>query len=106
MLRGRPAAARPALPPPEQAVPGTILEVGKAGLLVACGAGTAYLIEELQPEGKGVMTAYAFSLGTRIAPGDRFEGSRQGGTVPSEDSPYSSRRKLRGSTRLPSLKTS
>jgi len=74
VLRGRPAAARPTLPSPEPAVPGTILEVGKAGLLVACGAGTAYLVEELQPEGKGAMPAHAFSLGTKLVPGDRFEG--------------------------------
>jgi methionyl-tRNA formyltransferase len=50
--------------------PGRIFSVGKAGLAVACGGGSAYLIEELQPEGKAVMSAYAFSLGTKIAPGD------------------------------------
>jgi methionyl-tRNA formyltransferase len=50
--------------------PGTILGIGKSGLEVACGAETSYLIEELQPEGKGVMSAHAFSLGTKIAPGD------------------------------------
>jgi len=50
--------------------PGTVLGIGKAGLEVACGAATAYLIEELQPEGKGVMSAHAFSLGTKFAPGD------------------------------------
>jgi methionyl-tRNA formyltransferase len=50
--------------------PGRVLGIARAGLTVACGAGTAYLIEELQPEGKGAMAAHAFSLGTRIAPGD------------------------------------
>jgi methionyl-tRNA formyltransferase len=50
--------------------PGTVLTVGKDGLTVACGGGTAYLVEELQPEGKGPMAAYVFSLGTRIDPGD------------------------------------
>jgi methionyl-tRNA formyltransferase len=50
--------------------PGTILSVGKSGLIVACGGTTSYLIEELQPEGKGPMSAYAFSLGTRITAGD------------------------------------
>ncbi len=55
----------------EGARPGQIV-VNKHGLVVACGDGTAYLIEELQPEGKGVMSAHAFSLGARIAPGDRF----------------------------------
>jgi methionyl-tRNA formyltransferase len=50
--------------------PGTVLTVGKDGLTVACGGGTAYLVEELQPEGKGPMAAYVFSLGTKIDPGD------------------------------------
>lgn len=50
--------------------PGTVLAVGKDGLTVACGGGTAFLVEELRPEGKGPMAAYVFSLGTRIDPGD------------------------------------
>ena len=50
--------------------PGTVLTVGKAGLTVACGCGTAFLVEVLQPEGKGPMAAHVFSLGTRIDPGD------------------------------------
>jgi len=50
--------------------PGTVLTIGKDGLAVACGEGTAFLIEKIQPEGKGPMAAYAFSLGTRIGPGD------------------------------------
>lgn len=53
-----------------EAPPGRILGIDRAGLSVMCGGGTAYLVEELQPEGKGVMAAHAFSLGTRIAPGD------------------------------------
>ena len=53
----------------EQA-PGTVLTIGKDGLAVACGEGTAFLIEKIQPEGKGPMAAYAFSLGTKIGPGD------------------------------------
>jgi methionyl-tRNA formyltransferase len=61
---GRPGAAAPA------ATPGALLEAGRSGLLVACGGGSAYLIEELQPEGKGPMPAYAFSLGARLVPGD------------------------------------
>ena len=66
ILRGRPAAAD------GNGASGTILDAGKAGLIVACGENTAYLVEELQPEGRGVMSAHAFSLGARIAPGDRF----------------------------------
>jgi methionyl-tRNA formyltransferase len=50
--------------------PGRIMSVGRDGLLVACGGGTAFRVEGLQPEGRGPMSAHAFSLGTRIAPGD------------------------------------
>jgi len=50
--------------------PGTVASVGKAGLEVACGDAALYLIEELQPEGKGAMSAHAFSLGARLSPGD------------------------------------
>jgi len=51
---------------------GTVLAIGKDGLTIGCGGGTAYLVEELQPEGKGPMAAHVFSLGTRIDPGDRL----------------------------------
>jgi len=74
IVRGHPvvtAGAVPSSPGPGPG-PGTILAVGKAGLAVACGAGTAYVVEELQPEGKGTMSAHAFSLGTEFAPGDSF----------------------------------
>jgi methionyl-tRNA formyltransferase len=50
--------------------PGSVLAVGKEGLRVACGGGTAFLVEELRPEGKGPMTARMFSLGTKIGAGD------------------------------------
>jgi len=66
VLRGRALEAGP----PAAAAPGRIVALGKAGLAVACGAGTSYLVEELQPEGKGPMSAYAFSLGARLNPGD------------------------------------
>jgi methionyl-tRNA formyltransferase len=70
ILRGR-ALETPACPSPKAPPdPGTVLSIGKAGLEVACGAATSYLIEELQPEGKAAMPAYAFSLGARIVPGD------------------------------------
>jgi methionyl-tRNA formyltransferase len=51
------------------AAPGHILAVEKAGITVACGGGTAYLVEELQPEGKLPMSPYVFSLGTKINTG-------------------------------------
>jgi methionyl-tRNA formyltransferase len=56
----------------EGAQPGQIVFVDKHGIVVACGAGVAYLIENLQPEGRGPMTAHGFSLGTKIDPGDRL----------------------------------
>jgi methionyl-tRNA formyltransferase len=70
IVRGRASASPECRTPDAAAGPGTILGIGKAGLEVACGAASSYLIEELQPEGKGAMTAHAFSLGTKIAPGD------------------------------------
>ncbi|MCU0244832.1 MAG: methionyl-tRNA formyltransferase [Acidobacteria bacterium] len=54
----------------EAGEPGRILSVGRSGIAVACGGGTAFLIEQVRPEGKGPMTAHAFSLGTRLSPGD------------------------------------
>jgi methionyl-tRNA formyltransferase len=63
--RGRPipgpAADRPA---------GEVFEAGKEGFTVACGRRTAYRITSLQPEGRPMMDAYAFSLGGGIRPGD------------------------------------
>ncbi|HDT13264.1 MAG TPA: methionyl-tRNA formyltransferase, partial [Candidatus Aminicenantes bacterium] len=72
IVRGRPVAPGVRPSPADDGTPGTVLAVGKAGLVVACGEATAFLVEELQPEGRGVMSAHAFSLGARIAPGDRF----------------------------------
>ncbi len=70
IVRGRAVGSAECALSDATADPGTVLRIGKAGLEVACGAATSYLIEELQPEGKGVMSAHAFSLGTKIAPGD------------------------------------
>ncbi len=53
-------------------VPGEIRGVNKTGIRVSCGQNSMYLIEELQPEGKKVMNAYAFTLGTQISPGAKF----------------------------------
>lgn len=56
-----------------KSVPGEILEVNTNGIQVSCGQNSVYLIEELQPEGKKAMSAHAFSLGTKINPGDKFQ---------------------------------
>ena len=68
IVRGR-VAGREA-PGPDAPLPGLVLAAGPAGLEVACGGGTAYLVEEVRPEGRGDMPADAFSRGTRIVPGD------------------------------------
>jgi methionyl-tRNA formyltransferase len=52
--------------------PGEMLGVNKTGIRVSCGQNSMYLIEELQPEGKKAMNAYAFTLGTQISPGAKF----------------------------------
>jgi methionyl-tRNA formyltransferase len=70
LFRGRALGPKEISQASGPASPGTVLGSGRAGLVVACGGGTAYLIEELQPEGKAAMSAHAFSLGTKIAPSD------------------------------------
>ncbi len=67
ILRGGPCPARI-----EDGGPGRISSLDKNGLLVACGSGQAYLIALLRPEGRGAMSAHAFSLGTRLSPGERL----------------------------------
>ena len=53
------------------AAPGTVLDAGPRGLLVACGRG-AVRITEVRPAGKRAMTAGAFLNGLPIAPGTSF----------------------------------
>ena len=60
-----------------QTPPGTIINIQKDGIETACGRGSAFLIESLQPENKKVMEAYAFSLGSRIFPGMKFRSERE-----------------------------
>lgn len=50
--------------------PGTVLEAGKAGILIACGEGTALRVLELQPDGKKRMSAEAFLAGHSLKPGE------------------------------------
>ncbi|MFQ6069514.1 MAG: methionyl-tRNA formyltransferase [Candidatus Aminicenantales bacterium] len=52
--------------------PGTIQAVRKDGIEVCCGEKSVYLVRKLQPENKREMEAYAFSLGARLKPGDKF----------------------------------
>jgi len=52
--------------------PGTILEIGPAGVAVRCGGDTVLRLLEVQPESRRAMTALAFASGARLAPGQRF----------------------------------
>jgi methionyl-tRNA formyltransferase len=54
------------------AFPGEITSIDEKGITVGCGHNTPLLIEKLQPENKKPMSAYSFSLGARIKPGDKF----------------------------------
>ena len=51
--------------------PGTVLEVNKTGIKVACGHGILQL-EKLQKPGSKVMPAHQFTQGFNIKVGDRF----------------------------------
>lgn len=55
------------------APPGEIVGLKKEGIQVCCGKDSIFLIEILQPENKKSMSAYAFSLGTRVNVGDKFK---------------------------------
>ena len=53
-----------------EADPGRILGIEREGLIVACGGRTALIVEQVQPAGKGRMSASAFARGKRLALGD------------------------------------
>jgi len=50
--------------------PGSVLRVTKRGFQVQAGAGSLYWIESLQPESRGPMDAYTYSLNGRATAGD------------------------------------
>lgn len=52
--------------------PGQIVNVHKQGIEIACGQGSIFLAEILQPENKRAMDAYAFSLGAQLQLGMKF----------------------------------
>ncbi len=54
------------------AAPGTILAAADAGIVVACGGGTALVIRRVVPEGRRAMSAGEFLRGHPILPGMRF----------------------------------
>jgi methionyl-tRNA formyltransferase len=75
MLQGRRVMMRRSRPVPEEthtAMPGTILRVDAASLVVAASSGVIQLFD-LQPEGRAAMTIREYVNGRPIEPGDRFE---------------------------------
>ena len=66
------AAASGADPASGPAEPGTYLGLAPAGIAVACGAGTALAIAELQRPGRKAQRAGDFVNGERLRPGERF----------------------------------
>lgn len=53
-------------------VPGSIIDISKNGIIVAT-KDKNILLTKVQPAGKNIMTAHAFSLGARIGTEERFE---------------------------------
>jgi methionyl-tRNA formyltransferase len=56
----------------EAALPGLVTRVEAAGVVVACGAGSALLLEQVQPESRRAMPAAAWAQGARLVPGARL----------------------------------
>lgn len=54
------------------AIPGTVVNVTKKGIEIACGDGNSIIITELQKPGKKKMDAYSFTLGTKTEIGVQF----------------------------------
>lgn len=75
LLRAQPLPPPPAPPaPPEISPPepGTYLGLEPQGIAVACGAGTALAVAELQRPGRKAQRAADFVNGERLRPGERF----------------------------------
>jgi len=71
-LRGRGLRVLRAQVAAGSGTPGGLLGVGRDGLVVACGDGTALRVVEVQPESRDPMPAAAFAAGARLTPGERF----------------------------------
>jgi methionyl-tRNA formyltransferase len=66
-------AANADLTPGPGPAPGTVVRAAGDEIVVACGAGTALRVLEIQPEGRRTMTAREFLAGHGLAEGARFE---------------------------------
>lgn len=56
--------------PDSFSVPGKVWRISKEGLYICCGERSLLLIQDIQPQGKRPMSAYAFSLGAHLKPED------------------------------------
>ena len=56
---------------PAGVAPGTVLEIGRDGVVVACAPGALFLVT-VRPEGRGDMSAAEWARGARLEPGDRL----------------------------------
>ena len=65
-------AVAPPGPTSPEVAPGTVLVADDAGIVVACGEGTALVIRQFVPEGRRSMTAADFLRGHRLVPGMRL----------------------------------
>jgi methionyl-tRNA formyltransferase len=70
--------AQPQPAPDGAPAPGTLVAAGPAGLVVACAAGTALRITELQRPGGKRLDAQRFLAGTPVAAGSVLHGERRG----------------------------
>lgn len=59
-------------PDPATAAPGTVTQIGKTELKVACGDGRQVLLKVIQSEGRKALNAAEWARGARVTVGDRF----------------------------------
>lgn len=64
--------ALPGRPAPEGLAPGSVLDVRRDAVHVACGDATLLEVIEVQPESRRAMPAAAWAAGARLAPGARL----------------------------------
>lgn len=74
VVESRPLQVRKARPDdPGPGEPGTLLQVDRDGIVVACGEATRLRLLEVQPESRRAMPAAAFAAGAHLKPGARFD---------------------------------
>ncbi len=64
---------------PAAAAPGTVTELGRDGVTVACGTG-AVTVLRVKPDGRSAMDAMAWARGVRVVPGNRLECNEEAAT--------------------------